>query len=190
MIKNKDDLNVYLKKDKIALGIDKETPSFFGDEIWKFEIELRYGEYLINCKPLMWKLRLLYSRFKKHYLSILCCGYEVPYNVVGEGLALIHRGPIIINSSSRIGSYCRIHSGVTIGATSGEKKAPTIGDNVYIGSGAKVIGNINIGSNCAIGAGAVVVKSVPDSVTVGGVPARIISNNTSSRHIPSCSQRI
>lgn len=183
MIGNKNDLEKYLNFDKKALGIEKEKPSFFGDEIWKYEIELRKGEYLLNCRPLLWKYRLLWSRFKLHYLGILCCGYCIPYNVCEEGLALVHLGPIIINPGASIGHNCRIHSGVTIGATNGSNKAASIGNNVFIASGATIIGEVKVGCNAAIGANALVIKDVPESVTVGGVPAKIISYNDSSSNM-------
>ena len=80
---------------------------------------------------------------------------------------------------------CNISQGVTIGiVNSGEKAGvPSIGDRVYIGPGAKIIGNIKIGNDVAIGANAVVVSDVPDGVTVGGIPAKAISQNNSSAYI-------
>lgn len=182
MITNYRDYEYYLEMDKKALGITKKKPGILGDEIWKYERELRKGEYLINCRPLFYKFRFMFHKFKFHYLSILCCGYSIPYNCVEEGLACVHMGPIIINSAVRVGHNCRIHSGVTIGATNGLMEAAQIGNNVYIGSGAKIIGNIKIGDNVVIAAGAVVVRNVEDNVTVGGVPARVISEKCSSIH--------
>ncbi|MFD1393166.1 serine O-acetyltransferase [Lacticaseibacillus jixianensis] len=78
-----------------------------------------------------------------------------------------------------------MQEGVTIGATNGKKEAALIGDNCFIGSGAKIIGNIRIGNNVAIGAGAVVVKDcLEDSVTLAGVPAKIVSHNGSASNLP------
>ncbi|AXY02862.1 hypothetical protein D1115_17910 [Vibrio alfacsensis] len=76
-----------------------------------------------------------------------------------------------------IGKNCNISQGVTIGKINQGNKigAPIIGNNVYIAPGAKIIGGIHIGDNVAIGANAVVVTDVPDNVTVGGIPAKIIS---------------
>ena len=108
---------------------------------------------------------------------------KIEPNVFGPGLSIAHYGTIIVNPNSKVGSNCRIHEGVTIGATNGSKKAPQIGNNCFIGSGAKIIGDIKIGNNVAIGAGAVVIKDIEDNVTVGGVPAKIISNNTSASNI-------
>lgn len=91
---------------------------------------------------------------------------------IGEGLVILHGHGIIINRFSKIGINCTIYHGVTIGSTG--KMPPVIGDNVFIGCGAKVLGEITIGNNVKIGAGAVVVKDIPDNVTVIGVPAHII----------------
>ena len=102
----------------------------------------------------------------------LCRGTKV-----GEGLYIGHFGGIIISPGVVIGRNCNISQGVTIGISGrGEKRGiPVIGDGVYIGSGAKVIGKIHVGNNVAIGANAVVIKDVPDNAVVGGVPAKIIS---------------
>ena len=82
-----------------------------------------------------------------------------------------------------IGENCRIHEGVTIGA-SGGSDAPIIGNDVFLASGCKVMGKVKIADGCVIGANAVVVKSVEEKgVTVGGVPAKIISKNNSDKFI-------
>lgn len=101
---------------------------------------------------------------------------------IGGGLCVGHAegGGIIINDKVRIGRNCNIHHGVTIGARNRSDSGlvlgtPEIGDNVYIGPGAKVFGGIKIGNNVAIGANAVVVHDVPDNAVVGGIPAKIIS---------------
>ena len=83
-----------------------------------------------------------------------------------------------------IGKNCRIQDGVTIGATNGSTCAPQIGNNVFIGSGAKIIGDIRIADDVAIGAQALVVKSILESgITVGGIPAKKISNNDSHSNL-------
>ena len=99
----------------------------------------------------------------------------------------MHYGLLIVNTDARIGKNCRIHSGLNIGGAAGFKKtgdsrryAPTIGDNTYIGRGAKIFGPINIGYDCVIGANAVVNKSFEDNnITIGGVPAKVISKKGS-----------
>ena len=82
------------------------------------------------------------------------------------------------------GQNCRIHEGVCIGATSGGAQAAVIGDNVFIGSGAKIIGPVTIASDVAIGAGAVVVRSITEpGSTWAGVPARKVSDRNSHRNL-------
>ena len=112
-------------------------------------------------------------------------GFSIPINVFGPGLAIVHYGTIVVSAGSRIGKNCRIHEGVTIGATNGSSKAAVIGDNVFIGTGAKIIGELRISSNVAIAANAVVVSDVisENGCTVGGIPAKVISQNNSSSNI-------
>lgn len=178
MISSREELEYYLNCDRIALGKKSDKPSFFGDEVWKYQICMRKLSYYEKRGRIMrW-----YYRFKYHTLSIKL-GFSIPHDVIGPGLAIVHYGTIVISSGCKIGANCRIHVGVNIGANGGGDKSATIGDNVYLGPGAKIIGNITIGNNAVIGANAVVTEDVPDSVTVGGVPARIISGNDSSEHL-------
>ena len=109
-------------------------------------------------------------------------GFEVsPETVIGSGLYIGHLGCITISRFAVIGRNCNISQGVTIGATQrGEKAgAPTIGDNVYIGPGVRVIGRITIGNNVAIGANSVVNKDIPDNAVVVGMPARVVNSEGS-----------
>ncbi len=99
-------------------------------------------------------------------------GFTVPTHVFGPGLALVHYGSVVVNQDARVGRNARVHSGVNIGDAHG--RAPRIGDNVYLGPGAKVFGDILVGDGAIIGANAVVNRDVPPNVTVGGVPAVII----------------
>lgn len=183
MITSKKDYLYYLEMDRKALGMPGTKPPFFGAENWKYEIALRKGEYLHNCKPFLWKFRALFNKFQRHYLGILCCGYSIPLNAFEEGLAIIHLGPVIVNEGVKVGHNCKIVGTTTIGATNGQTAAPTIGNNVFIGINTSILGNITIGDNAAIGANALCIKDVPASVTVGGVPAKIISNNDSSSNL-------
>lgn len=88
-----------------------------------------------------------------------------------------HLNGIIISHYAKIGKNCTIHQQVTIAQDENNKSA-TIGDNVFIGAGAKIIGNVTIGDNVRIGANAVVIKDIPPNCTAVGVPARIIPHNT------------
>lgn len=182
MIKNKKQLKYYLECDRVALGISRKKPKFIGDEIWKFERVMRKLDYASTNKKTLSRLifKLRYLRYRNLGMKL---GFSIPFGVCGPGLALAHYGNIVINSNVKIGENARIHSGVSIGANAGEKKSATIGNNVYIGPGAKIVGDITIGDNVCIGANAVVVKDVESNITVGGVPAKKISDNSSEKHL-------
>jgi len=90
----------------------------------------------------------------------------------GPGLIILHSIGLVVNTGVRAGTHCTMENGVTIGAEKG--RAPVLGNHVYIGSGARIIGGVTVGNNVRIGANAVVVKDVPDNATVVGVPARIV----------------
>lgn len=113
--------------------------------------------------------------------------YEYKYGIdmkrgssVGAGFYIGHFGGIVISSSAMIGSNCNISQGVTIGVSGeGDRRGvPVIGNNVYMGAGAKLIGGIKVGDNVIIGANAVVTRDVPDGAIVVGIPAKVIGENT------------
>lgn len=90
----------------------------------------------------------------------------------GEGFVLVHSYGVVINSSVKGGRNIIIEHLVTIGAEKNE--SPVLGDNVFIGAGAKIIGAVRIGNNVKIGANAVVVSDIPDNTTAVGAPAKIV----------------
>lgn len=103
-------------------------------------------------------------------------GIEIhPGARIGKGLFIDHGMGVVIGETTMIGDNVLLYQGVTLGGTGKEKgkRHPTIGNNVVIGAGAKVLGNITIGDNSYIGSNAVVIKDVPDNSTVVGVPGRI-----------------
>ena len=103
-------------------------------------------------------------------------GIEIhPGATIGKGLFIDHGMGVVIGETAIIGDNVTLYQGVTLGGTGKEKgkRHPTIGNNVVIGTGAKVLGNIEIGDNSYIGSNAVVIKDVPDNSTVVGVPGRI-----------------
>ncbi len=185
MIENKQDYIEYLKFDKIALRLEQKKICIpYVDTIYFYQKLMRKTEYYMNCrKDFLGRiyadiLKLMFLR-KSQKL-----GFSIGLNVFGPGLSIGHYGQIVVNRNAKVGKNCRIHEGVTIGATNGESEAPILGDNVFIASGAKIIGNIKIASNVAIGANAVVVKDITEEgITVGGVPAKKISNNSSELNL-------
>ncbi|MCO4538482.1 serine acetyltransferase [Streptococcus infantarius] len=188
MITNKKDYLSYLEQDKKALGIEKKYPSLIGDEVWKFQRRLRKTEFLKNTSNgnIIKKLFYIFSMIRFHRLRVKY-GFSIPLNVFGPGLSIAHFGSIVVNGNAKVGENCRIQDSVTIGATNGESDAPVIGNNVFIGSGARIIGKVNIASDIAIGANAVVVKDFNKSgITIGGVPAKKISDNNSHSNLNKC----
>lgn len=108
-----------------------------------------------------------------------------PVTRIGSGLFLEHLSDIFINGRAVIGRNCNIANGVTIGQTNrGPRKGyPTVGDNVFIGPGAKILGGVKVGNNVAIGANCVVVKDVPDNAVVAAAPGAVISYRGSSGYV-------
>ena len=104
-------------------------------------------------------------------------GIEIhPGATIGKGLFIDHGTGVVIGETAIIGNNVTLFHGVTLGGTGKEKgkRHPTIGNNVFIGSGAKILGNIIIGDNVKIGANAVILKNVPSNVTIVGVPGKIV----------------
>ena len=109
-------------------------------------------------------------------ISYFFTGIDIhPAARIGEGFFIDHGAGVVIGETAVIGRNVTIFQGVTLGGTGRErgKRHPTIGENVTIGAGAKVLGNITVGDNAYIGANAVVLRSVPEGATVVGVPGRI-----------------
>jgi len=103
-------------------------------------------------------------------------GIEIhPGAKIGKGLFIDHGMGVVIGETTEIGENCLLYQGVTLGGTGKDKgkRHPTLGDNVMVGAGAKVLGPITIGNNVKIAANAVVLKPIPDDCTAVGVPARV-----------------
>jgi serine O-acetyltransferase len=144
-----------------------------GDAIWRYLVFLRKEEYYWRKNhPIL----SVYYRRRKNKLGERL-GFTIPRNVFGEGLRIWHCGNIVVNGQAKVGKNCILHGDNCIGNNGKDEGAPTIGDHVDIGVGAKIIGNIKIANGIVIGAGAVVNKSFlePD-IIIAGVPAGKIKN--------------
>ena len=130
--------------------------------------------------------RLAHTMFRWHipvlprlmsHITRFFTGIEIhPGAKIGEGFFIDHGMGVVIGETSVIGNNVTLYQGVTLGGTSRQraKRHPTLGNNVVVGVGAQVIGNITIGDNTKVGAGSVVVTSVPPNATVVGVPGRVV----------------
>lgn len=176
MIRTREDLRRYMEADKEMLEREGARPSPV-DYVWRFERLLRRSEYWHNrpnaCLGIVGEAALVAAGSNGG-----AAGLSIPLNVFGSGLSIAHVGPIVVSPHAHVGRSCRIHVGVNIGTRAGvPDEAPTIGDDVYIGPGAKLFGRIEIADRIAIGANAVVNKSFTEpGISVGGVPAKKISD--------------
>jgi serine O-acetyltransferase len=185
MITSKKDYLFYLEADRIALGKPPYSfavyikESFTRELVWRFQRLLRRTEYygnVVSKKSFFGKIVYLAIKFRFKNLSIKL-GFSIPENVFGPGLSIAHYGTIVINSRAKVGANCRIHDSTNIGGSGGLPFAPVLGNNIYIGPGAKIFGNISIADNCVIGANAAVNKSITEEgVLIAGVPAKVIKH--------------
>ena len=110
-------------------------------------------------------------------LARMLTGIEIhPAAKIGRGLFIDHGSGVVIGETAEIGDDCTLYQGVTLGGTGKHtgKRHPTLGDNVMVGAGAKVLGPFKVGSNSKIAAGAVVLDEIPENSTAVGIPARVV----------------
>lgn len=182
MIKTKEDLKYYLDEDLKRYGGKKPNLKDWivkneGAYIYKYIRVLRFLEYHFNTGN-----RLMYLWYFFRYKR-MCFDLKVDIkpNNLGPGFRLMHLGALVrIKRNCRIGKSCTILPGVVIGnkRLENDDSWVTIGDNCYIGLGAKIFGEVHIGNNVIIGANSVVTKDIPDNAIVGGIPAKILKINT------------
>lgn len=147
----------------------------------KLEIFLLYpGVHAVIYHRLahwLYRHRLFFLARAVSQWSRFWTGIEIhPGATIGHRLVIDHGMGIVIGETAEIGDDCLLYQGVTLGGTGKDqgKRHPTVGNNVLIGSGAKVLGPFTIGDNARIAAGAVVLKPIPESATAVGVPARVV----------------
>jgi serine O-acetyltransferase len=125
----------------------------------------------------MWRRKFYFFGRLISHLSRFLTGIEIhPGAKIGKGFFIDHGMGVVIGETAEIGDNCTLYHGVTLGGTSWakEKRHPTLGNNVVVGSGAKILGPFTVGENSKIGSNSVVVKEVPPNSTVVGVPGRIV----------------
>lgn len=171
--KIKEDIKVIYEKDPAANGLAEIIFCYPG-----FQALLSHR---IAHKLAYWKIPFL-PRYIS-YLTRIITGIEIhPKARIGNRFFIDHGEGVVIGETTIIGDDVLIYQQVTLGGTGSEhgKRHPTIGNNVIIGAGAKVLGNITIGDNVRIGAGSVVIDNVPDNCTVVGIPGRIVQQKIMS----------
>lgn len=135
----------------------------------------RFGQWRMGIKPKLLRIpfsiiyRIWFLRCRNVY------GIELPYSVkLGRKVIIEHQGNIVVHGDVEIGDGCIIRQGCTLGNKSLDKPydCPKLGNNVNVGAGAKLLGNVRIGDNVQIGANSVVVKDIESNLTVVGIPAR------------------
>lgn len=115
------------------------------------------------------------------HLARFFTGIEIhPGAAIGRGVFIDHGMGVVIGETAIVGNYSLIYQGVTLGGTGKQsgKRHPTLGENVVVGTGAKVLGNVQIGNHVRVGAGSIVLQDIPDSSTVVGVPGRIVGRSS------------
>lgn len=128
----------------------------------------------------LYKKNLLFLARLISQIARVLTGIEIhPGATLGAGILIDHGMGVVIGETAELGDRITIYHGTTLGGTGKEKgkRHPTVGDNVVIGAGSKVLGNIKIGSNYKIGANSVVLDDVPEGATVVGIPGKVVKIN-------------
>lgn len=179
MIQSKQDLKYFIQQDRFynqasdQLSIESLFKRVFSPNLrLRYLYLLRKSEYYLNRNRYNIIGWVYFWRYRRLGLKL---GFSIPLNVFGPGLSLPHYGPIVVNQKAKIGANCRLHVCTNIGASAGGSEAPKLGDNVYIGPGAILFGDITIADNVTIGANATVNKSFEQqNVVLAGSPASIV----------------
>ncbi len=164
--------------ERVAIAL--RSPGFYPVVMHRIghDIHRRWPTGLAKVAKLPYKIAALFTEWATGV-------YISPDATIGPGLYVGHWGCIRVSREVKMGVNCNLSPMVIIGfgARAGKTGVPSLGDRVYVAAGAKVIGPIQVGNDVAIGANAVVCKDVPDHVTVGGVPAEILSQKGSAPYL-------
>jgi serine O-acetyltransferase len=170
-------------KDEIAIIRERDPAIHSNMEVFlypSFRVMLSYRRaHKLYLKGHYFWARLISQKARKR------TGIEIhPGATIGKGFFIDHGAGVIIGETTIIGDNCTLYQGVTLGGTGKEqgKRHPTLGNNVMVSAGAKILGSFKIGDNSKIGAGSVVLEEVPPNSTVVGVPGRVVKRN--NMHLP------
>ena len=177
-------LRYYLMQDFKASKFDvsnfsKIIYNFLFNPIFRFHLLIRVNEFyrFKSNKTILSKFLFAFFRVI-HKKSSIKLGFTISPGVFGPGLCIPHYGSIVVNAQTRVGSNCLLHNNVVIGTNAGGSKAPVLGDNVFIGPGAKIFGEIFIASGTYIGANSVINRSIfTENTVVAGIPGKYIKED-------------
>ncbi len=165
------DLQRVIAEDFRCHDRDWTLPGFRALAVYRFGVwRMDIRQPLVRA-PFSILYRALFRRVRNRY------GIELPFSaVIGRRVRIEHQGGIVVHGNASIGNDCIIRQGVTIGNRHLDRPhdAPTIGDRVNIGAGAKILGAVRLGSDVSVGANAVVLSDIPPGGTVVGAPARLL----------------
>lgn len=171
----KEEKKLYKPGDTLGRSIVSMLKGEIKNYRWKYIKYLRIAEYYNNRRKenlVFFALGIYYSR-KKNTLGLRQC-LDIKEGVFDRGLLVHHAGAIVVNANAKVGKNCILHGNNVIGNMGENTGAPTIGDNVRLGIGAKVLGDIYIADNVQIGAGALVIHSCYEKgALLTGIPATI-----------------
>lgn len=183
MIHNKQELRFYIVADRIINGfpmnvsIKEHLTAFFFQnsklQILNFLKYMRKTCYYHSVKKTSICKLLLAKWYGYRYSKLsIKLGFSIGPNVFGYGLLIPHYGTIVVNSEVRAGNFCVLHTSTCIGGAN-----KIIGDALYLASGAKIMGNINLGNGISVASGSLVNKSFADHELLGGMPAKVLVEN-------------
>jgi serine O-acetyltransferase len=175
----------------LGYGVRTQDKTFFRKRITPLlelgthaVIVYRFGRWVYGLKIPVFRQLMIAIYLVVNTVCLMITGIHVQReSEIGPGL-VIHNCCCIFVLAKRIGHSCTVNQGVTIGSVRGTGW-PTIGNNVFLGAGSKVVGGVTIGDNVVVSANSLVVADVPSNCTVMGVPARIISRETASPYLES-----
>jgi serine O-acetyltransferase len=163
-------------KEDVKVVFERDPAVRSAVEIW-FCYPGFHALLLHRVAHVLWRKNIYFFARLISHLGRFLTGIEIhPGAKIGKGFFIDHGMGVVIGETAEIGDNCTLYHGVTLGGTSWakEKRHPTLGNNVVVGSGAKILGPFTVGDNCKIGSNSVVVKEVPPNSTVVGVPGRIV----------------
>jgi len=175
-----------IKKYKKYSGKSGLVLFFTQQGLWAlFFYRINHTIYKSSLPKFIKKVLLFFCVLSQKWIEIVA-GISLPYSAkIGHSFYIGHFGNVILHANSVIGDNCNIAQGVTVGVSGRGKKrgVPVIGNNIYIGANATIVGNIIIGNNAVIAANSLVVDDVPEGTTVLGVPAVVVNTNDSTGYI-------